>query len=136
MDTSGTATPGTPRHGSGVTSPRSRQRIKHLIHPDGRSIHVVQTPEENVKLRTELSKTTPDGDFDVIIQGTTEHYAIIRELHAHHEAQREGLKQQHGEIYDQFEKVKEDLDHLNNELNKMTDSGVCITLKPTFCSVY
>ena len=135
MDTSGTVTPSvyTPRLESGVTSPRNRQRIRHLTHPDGRSIHVVQTPEEHLKLKTELSKTTPDGDFDVIIQGTTEHFAIIRELHAHHEAQREGLKLQHGEIYDQFEKVKEDLDHLNHELNKMTDSGVCTTSNLKLC---
>ena len=100
------------------------RRLKHFAHPNGRRTHIAATPEDQAHLIKQLTHEDPDGNFDVLIQGTPEAHSVIRELHAHSEARRESLRIEHGEVYDQFEKVKEDLDHLSSELNKISDHGV------------
>lgn len=50
----------------------------------------------------------------------------IRELHGHHERRRNTLREQHGEIYDQFENVKTELDLLSEELHNLTEHGVAL----------
>jgi low temperature requirement protein LtrA len=50
----------------------------------------------------------------------------IRELHSHHESRRNTLREKHGEIYDQFETVKTELDLLSEELHNLTEHGVAL----------
>lgn len=109
--------------------PHSRsQRLRHYVHPNGRHIHIAHTPEDHGRLHQELIQEYPEQDFDILIQGTSEHFALIRELHSHHETRRESLRQQHGDLFDQFEAVQEELNHLSQELGKVTDQGVGIHL--------
>jgi hypothetical protein len=100
------------------------RRLKHFVLPNGRRIHIAPTPEEQTRLLKELTHEDPSANFDVLIQGTPEAHLVIRELHAHGAARRESLRAEHGDVYEQFEKVKEKLDHLSGELNKITDHGV------------
>ena len=100
------------------------RRLKHFFLQNGRRIHIASTPEEQARLLKELTHEDPNANFDVLIQGTPEAHSVIRELHAHREARRDSLRLEHGEVHDQFEKVKEELDHLSGELNKITDHGV------------
>jgi hypothetical protein len=50
----------------------------------------------------------------------------IRELHAHHEHHRDSLRNRHGEIYDEFEHVRQELDALSTELHMLTEHGVAL----------
>ena len=104
----------------------AKERLRHLVHPDGRRIHIAHTPEEHVKLQKDLSQQEGSNQFDVVISGSPEHLAIVRELHAHHSARRETLRNIHGEVYNEFEKVRNDLDHLSQELNHLTHHGVAL----------
>ena len=131
MDSSGSLTPAQDTPKVRTPSHHLIRNRHHLSHPDGRQIHIAQTPEDHLKLQDELSKACPEDDFHVMIQGSTEHFAVIRELHAHHEARRESLRQEHGSVFEQFEKVREDLDHLARELNQMSDHGVRPSIKPS-----
>ncbi|OAG40414.1 hypothetical protein AYO21_05314 [Fonsecaea monophora] len=104
----------------------AKEKLRHFIHPDGRKIHIAHTPEEHAKLHKELSQQHGPDEFDVVISGTPEHLAVVRELHAHHSAQRDTLRERHGDIFYEFEKVRDDLDHLSNELNQLTHHGVAL----------
>ncbi|KAJ9610550.1 hypothetical protein H2200_005327 [Cladophialophora chaetospira] len=103
----------------------AKERLRHLIHPDGRKIHIAHTPEEHIKLQNQLRQQGAE-QFDVVISGSPEHLAIVRELHAHHAARRNTLRELHGEVYNEFEKVRDDLDHLSQELNNLTHHGVAM----------
>jgi hypothetical protein len=122
MASSGTVTP-TPHH-LHLPGQGHARRLKHFVLPNGRKVHIAPTPEDQARLLKELTHEDPQANFDVLIQGTPEAHLMIRELHAHSQARRDSLRQEHGEIYEQFEKVKEELDHLSGELNKITDHGV------------
>ncbi|OCT49150.1 hypothetical protein CLCR_04629 [Cladophialophora carrionii] len=104
----------------------ARENLRHLIHPDGRKIHIAPTPEEHVKLQKELSQQQGGDQFDVVISGSPEHLAIVRELHAHHAARRDTLRDTHGDIFHEFEQVRNDLDHLSQELSQLTHHGVAM----------
>jgi hypothetical protein len=43
--------------------------------PNGREVHIAQTPEEQARLRKDLH---PPEDFDVYIYGTDEHVSLLR----------------------------------------------------------
>ena len=49
------------------------KRIRHFFHPDGRKIHIANSPEEIDHLRKTVSATEKDGEFDVVIHGSPEH---------------------------------------------------------------
>ena len=97
---------------------------RHLVHPDGRRIQIAHTPEEHFKLQNQLREQGRNAEFDVVLSGSPEHLAVVRELHAHHSARRDTLRDTHGEVYHEFERVRDDLDHLSNELNHLTHHGV------------
>lgn len=46
--------------------------------------------------------------------------SAVRELHSHHLARRATLRETHGELYEQFESVKNELDQLSTELHMLT----------------
>ena len=50
----------------------------------------------------------------------------MREIHAFHEDKRHHLRSQHGQIYDEFELVKSELDSLADELLNLSDHGVAL----------
>ncbi|KAF2721882.1 hypothetical protein K431DRAFT_65128 [Polychaeton citri CBS 116435] len=117
-------------HGAGPHHHRSRarERMRHFLHPDGRSIHVASSPEEAASLRTRLEQEShhEDRPFDVHISGTTEHLQALRECHSHHEGRRQSLRQRHGEIYEQFASVQSELEQLQYELERVTSHGVSL----------
>ena len=120
ISTGGTVTPSrSSRH-------HHARRLLHFIRPSGRHVHIAHTPEQHEELRKQLTSHYTDQEFDVYIHGTPEHIDAVRELHAYHEAARDRLRAEHGPIYDQFEQVKDDLDHLNEELHQITEHGVSL----------
>ncbi|KAL8699499.1 MAG: hypothetical protein Q9201_005972 [Fulgogasparrea decipioides] len=108
------------------TVPHTGQRLKHLLKPDGRRLHVVASPEEHARLHKSLSAVEPEGNFDVCLHGSPEHLATIREIHAHHEERRGQLRKKHASIYDEFEHVHRQLEALSNELHHLAEHGVSL----------
>ena len=102
------------------------RRLKKLLRPNGRRVHIAASPEEHVHLTRSLPHIEPDDNFDCVIHGSNEHLEAIRELHAHHEERQTHLRNTHGTVYDEFEHVKTELDSLANELHHLTDHGVSL----------
>ena len=102
------------------------QRLRKLLHPSGKRIHIAGSPEEHSKLKTTLPKIEPDENFDIYIHGSPEHLEAVREIHNHHEKRRESLREQHAHIYDEVENLKGELDTLAEELHSLTDHGVAL----------
>ncbi|KAL9102338.1 MAG: hypothetical protein Q9163_002519 [Psora crenata] len=118
--TGGQHTPA-PRHQS-----HHGRRLRKLLHPSGRRIHIAATPEEHLKLIRTLPKIEPDEKFDVYIHGSAEHLNAVRDIHAHHEQRRSHLRSQHADIYEEFEHVKTELDVIADELHQLTEHGVSL----------
>lgn len=60
---------------STITTARERphhhkQSFRQFLRPNGRKVHIAQTPEEHARLKKELH---PPEDFDIYIHGTEEH---------------------------------------------------------------
>ncbi|KAI9884875.1 MAG: tRNA-specific adenosine deaminase subunit tad3 [Watsoniomyces obsoletus] len=100
------------------------RRLRQFLRPDGRRVHIAQSPEEEIKLRKHLEST--DEPFDVYIHGSPEHVEALREIHGHHERKHEELRHQHGEVFEDFEKVRLELDALSSELRMITEHGVAL----------
>jgi hypothetical protein len=49
------------------------KRLRQFLRPDGTRIHVAQSPEEETRLRHQLSIQEPNDNFDVYIHGSPEH---------------------------------------------------------------
>ena len=49
------------------------KRLRKLLHPSGKTIHVAATPEEHETLKRKLSRADPDADFDIFLRGSPEH---------------------------------------------------------------
>ena len=50
--------------------PHTGKRVRQFLRPNGRKVHIAQTPEEHERLKKELH---PPEDFDIYIHGTEEH---------------------------------------------------------------
>ena len=129
----------TPQHHA-----HGHRRLLEFVRPNGVKVHIAHTPEQHAQLQRELSEKHPEGDFDVFVSGTAEHVSLqdglangkqrvdwqqisaVRELHSHHAARRDTLRSNHGQIYDEFETVKNDLDRLQNELHMLTEHSVSL----------
>jgi low temperature requirement protein LtrA len=103
---------------------KARERLRHFLHPNGMKIHIANDPEEAAHLRRQLQLIHEDHEFDIYISGTPEHLDALREAQSHHEDRAEELRTQHGEIYDRFAEVHEELDALAHELDRVTAHGV------------
>ena len=114
----------------GATTPQHAEhrgrRLRKFLKPDGKRVHIAATPEEHIKLIQTLPHIEPDDNFEVHIHGSEEHLNAIRQIHAHHEQRHQTLKIKHGDIYEEFEAVRADLDLLSNELNDLSDHGVSL----------
>lgn len=102
------------------------RRLRQLILPNGRKVHIAPSPEDAVNLQKRLEITEKHEPFELVISGSPEHLEAVRTVHNHHEGQREALRQKHGEIYDEFERVKQELDALSSELHLLTDHAVAL----------
>ena len=102
------------------------RRLKKLLRPNGRRVHIAATPEEHVHLTRTLPNIEPDDNFDCFIHGSDEHLEAVREIHSHHEQRRAILRHTHGDIYDEIENVRTELDTLADELHYLTDRGVSL----------
>ncbi|KAL8766609.1 MAG: hypothetical protein Q9209_006674 [Squamulea sp. 1 TL-2023] len=102
------------------------QRLKKLLRPDGRRVHVAASPEEHARLHKTLAEIEPDGNFDIFIHGSPEHLEAVRYVHAHHEQKRDELREKHANVYHEFENVHLQLDALSNELHRLTEQGVSL----------
>ena len=102
------------------------KRLRQFLHPSGKRIHIAANPEDHERLRLRLTTSEPDEEFDVYVHGSDEHLAAVRETHAHHEEQRAELRRKHAEVYEDFEKVHQQLDLLSSELQRLTDHGVSL----------
>lgn len=102
------------------------KRLRQLLRPNGRRIHIAATPEEHIRLTRILPNIEPDDNFEIHLHGSVEHLEAVREIHAHHEERRIHLRTKHGDIYDEIEHVKMDLDALADELHHLTDHGVLL----------
>ena len=105
---------------------RARDRIRHFLHPDGKRIHVASSPEEAIRLRTQLSNFHSQDEFDVYISGTPEHLKAVHQAREHHEARRDELREQHKDVYERFADVHAELDMLSGELERVTSHGVSL----------
>lgn len=107
---------------------RARQRLHHFFHPEsGKRIHVASSPEEATKLRRQLEAQHEAHSCDVFISGSAEHLSALRSAQAHHEDRREALRTEHGEVYDSFAAVHDELNALAGELDRVATHGVSLT---------
>lgn len=105
----------------------ARERLRHFLHPNGTRIHIADSPVEAEHLRRRLPSTAASEEpFTVCISGSPEHLSAVQESQSHHEARRAELQNQHGEVWDQFANVTEELDALNRELGRVTEKGVSL----------
>lgn len=51
---------------------------------------------------------------------------MVREIHAHHEKKRRELQDVHGNLYEDFEHIYNQLNVLSNELHLLTEHGVAL----------
>lgn len=91
---------------------RVRERLRHFLHPNGKRIHVANSPEDAAHLRRRLAQIHSEDEFDVYISGSPEHLDALRLAQTHHEDRREQLRQQHSDVYDRFADVHNELDAL------------------------
>lgn len=94
--------------------------------PDGREVHIALSPEEALSLRERLANIKKDETFDLVISGSPQHLDALRKAHSHHEQQRQAFRDQHGETYDEFERVRQELDALSVELHMLSDHAVSL----------
>ncbi|KAJ4501928.1 hypothetical protein HRR80_009524 [Exophiala dermatitidis] len=105
----------------------SGRRLLEFVHPHtGKTLHICSSPEHMEKKRTELSRAKTVDEFDVVLQGSAEHLEAIRELHSYQEAKSRELKEQHGSVYADIEKVKAELDTLAAEIHQITAHAVSL----------
>ncbi|KAF1982184.1 hypothetical protein K402DRAFT_363361 [Aulographum hederae CBS 113979] len=97
------------------------RRLRHFLRPDGRKVHVT-TPEEVEDMRRRLS--TIETEFEVVIHGTEQHINALRETHEHHEREKATLREKHGDILDEFERVIRELDALSSEIQNVSEHAV------------
>lgn len=102
------------------------RRLRQLLLPSGRKVHVVLSPEEAENLRKRLNAVEHGEEFDLVINGSPEHIEALRTVQNHHEGRRAVLKQKHGEVFDEFENVRQELDILASELHNLTDHTVAL----------
>ncbi|OCK80360.1 hypothetical protein K432DRAFT_45747 [Lepidopterella palustris CBS 459.81] len=100
------------------------KRLRHFFRPNGRKVHIAGSPDEVETLRRTLSIIEKDGNFDLVIHGSPEHIDALKETHSHHEQAHKLLREQYGDILDEFERVIRDLDALSAELHMISDHAV------------
>ena len=55
-----------------------------------------------------------------MLHGSPEHIDAVRSLYSHHETQHNQLKEEHSDLFEKFERVRNELDVINDELHMLT----------------
>ena len=105
---------------------RARERLRHFLHPNGKRIHVANSPEDALNLRKRLERIHTSDEFDIYISGTPEHLDALRSARTFQEGRRDELRSQNEAVYDQFANVHGELDVLASELERVTSHGVSL----------
>ncbi|KAK7182947.1 uncharacterized protein CC84DRAFT_1256732 [Paraphaeosphaeria sporulosa] len=100
------------------------KRLRQILRPDGKKVHVAGSPEEANHLRKTLSATEKEEDIDLVIHGSPEHIDALRHTHQHHTDRHQRLKEDHPEITEEFERVIRELDALSRELHMVSSHAV------------
>ena len=53
------------------------KRLRKLLRPDGKRIHIAASPEEHLRLTRTLPNIEPDDNFEVHIHGSAEHVSRL-----------------------------------------------------------
>ena len=124
--TTGAATPAADHghHGHHHHFHHAGRRLRHILRPDGKKVHVAGSPAEVSHLRKTLTTTEKEPDFDVVVHGSPEHIEVLRHTHQHHTEQHQRLKEEHPEIADEFDRVIRELDALSTELHMVSSHAV------------
>lgn len=77
-------------------------------------------------MRQRLEAIRDAETFDLVINGSSRHIDALRKAHSHVEQQREFLREKHGQDYDEFERVRADLNSLSIDLHMLTDHAVSL----------
>ncbi|KAL2351242.1 bacterial low temperature requirement A protein-domain-containing protein [Cryomyces antarcticus] len=99
------------------------RRLRQFVHPHGHKVHIASSPAEAEELRRRLTDIEEKG-FDLVIQGSPEHVEALRTTHSFHEEKRSALREQHGSVFDEFERVTRELDALSTELHFVSAHAV------------
>jgi len=132
MSHSGTTTPLPHHHHHHHPHRPHLSRLRHFSLPSGRSVHIALSPEEASTLRSKLLTSNPDVPFDLVISGSPEHLDALKEAHSHHEERKKLLKEKYGGDFEEWEKVREQLDGLGKEMHMLTDHGAAVALDANF----
>ena len=120
-------TPSSTRAASTIAGKHHRsKRLKSFALPDGREVHIALSPKEALSMRQRLEAIKDTESFDLVISGSPEHIEALRKAYSHHEQRRHVLREKHGDAYDEFERVREDLDALSIDLHMLTDHAVSL----------
>jgi hypothetical protein len=60
----------------------SGKRLKQFFSPEGKRIHVAQSPDEANNIRKQSIASSEKNDFDVVIHGSLEHVCMIKHLNS------------------------------------------------------
>ncbi|KAF2016428.1 hypothetical protein BU24DRAFT_433436 [Aaosphaeria arxii CBS 175.79] len=102
----------------------SGKRLRQFLRPNGTKVHIASSPEDADHIRKGLADGEKDVDYDLFIHGSPEHIDALRHTHAHHEDMHRQLKEKHGDIVDEFERVLREMDALSNELHMISEHAV------------
>lgn len=102
------------------------KRLRSFALPDGKEVHIALSPEEAQNLRQRLETIRKDEPFDLVIHGSPEHLEALKRAHTYHEQRRQTLRETHTDVYDEFERVRDELDALGADLHMLTDHAVSL----------
>ncbi|KAG8903841.1 hypothetical protein FRB99_002656 [Tulasnella sp. 403] len=90
-----------------------------IIQLEDRTIHIVRSHEE-----VEHLKRTKSGGFDWHLHGSPEHVESLKQAHDFHTRRASELRKKHPDTYDEVHRIRDDLDALSRELEKLTSKPV------------
>ncbi|KAK9417488.1 putative Low temperature requirement A [Seiridium unicorne] len=119
---------------TGSSNSRRARRPTEFLLPNGRKI-LVALPEEAARLRDKYTHHAYDSSavqVEVVIHGSEEHHQHLRHLHSHHTAQRDAMRTKHGQDFGLWERTRNDLDEVGQQLESLSGRGAAETLSANF----
>ncbi|KAF1925056.1 uncharacterized protein M421DRAFT_424276 [Didymella exigua CBS 183.55] len=122
-ETPASTTPGHQHHHHHHHLDGAGRRIRHLLLPDGRQVHVAGNPDEARRMGQTLRLNEQDN-FDLVVHGSPEHIEALRDTHSHHEERHRQLKEEYPDLAAEFEHVFRELGALSSELHMISEHAV------------
>ncbi|KAK6084095.1 hypothetical protein SCUP234_03424 [Seiridium cupressi] len=119
---------------TGSSNSRRARKPTEFLLPNGRKI-LVALPEEAARLRDKYTHHADDSSavqVKVVIHGSEEHHQHLRHLHSHHTAQRDAMRTKHGQDFGLWERTRNDLDEVGQQLESLSGRGAAETLSANF----